>query len=295
MAIHYRENQYRGINAHLHSFLQNKSGAWRGFHTDMIGAMRLAIDSALPVGYYALTDQSLQLDEYALLGSITPQRTTTIADVAVYERNFPMPTLNPAVVARPPTTLIPLVETLTDEDYLNTVMILKTGEDDTLTPVTRIELLSPANKPSGSHYSQYMLNRDKTLLSGVKLVEIDYLHQIRSPIRTLPSYPRQEKDAYPYLILVSDLLPNLEESRMAVYGINVDEPIPTVRIPLAGQDYFVFDFNALYQQVFAQNRYYGEVIVDYEQLPVKFDTYSSQDQARIQSRMEAVAERQKTD
>ena len=34
MPLHLRENQYRGVNAHLHSALQNEFDAWGVFSRD---------------------------------------------------------------------------------------------------------------------------------------------------------------------------------------------------------------------------------------------------------------------
>ena len=74
-------------------------------------------------------------------------------------------------------------------------------------PVTRIEMLSPANKPGGSHFRDYATARDRALDAGLRLVEIDLLHE-RPPITTeIPSYRLGEADAYPYSILVSDPRP----------------------------------------------------------------------------------------
>ena len=32
MPVHQRDNQYRGVNAHLHSLLQREGGGWEMFH-----------------------------------------------------------------------------------------------------------------------------------------------------------------------------------------------------------------------------------------------------------------------
>jgi hypothetical protein len=65
MPLHFRENKYKGINAHLHSYLQDEPGGWESFHTEHIAALRSAIDAALPAGYYVRNDKSLQLHEDA--------------------------------------------------------------------------------------------------------------------------------------------------------------------------------------------------------------------------------------
>jgi len=156
--------------------------------------------------------------------------------------------------------------------------------------VTRIELLSPANKPPGSYYRQYLAKRDETLLAGINLVEIDYLHERRSPLAILPDYTRQEPHAYPYHILVSRPYPSLADGQTAIYGFRVDDPIPAIAIPLAGEDSVTLDLNAVYNHTFSSNLTYGLRIVDYEQPPPGFETYDAEDQQHIRSRMAAVAQ-----
>src|SRR5215510_1430682 len=55
------KNQYRGINAHLHSFWQAEN-AWNNFHNrhigDLAGLMRLKL---LPMGYTAIMEEALQM------------------------------------------------------------------------------------------------------------------------------------------------------------------------------------------------------------------------------------------
>ena len=51
MAIHYRENQYAGINAHLHSYLQSEPAGWEEFHGMHISHLAETLDLLLPDGY----------------------------------------------------------------------------------------------------------------------------------------------------------------------------------------------------------------------------------------------------
>jgi hypothetical protein len=187
-----------------------------------------------------------------------------------------------------PTATIPLVDVLSDEDYLRAVIILKLESGSRLIPVTRFELLSPSNKPWRSHYRQYVVKRDETLASGICLVEMDYLHQTRSPNLVIPSYPKREKDSVPYTILVSNPRPQLSEGQTEVYGFRVDDTMPRIKFPLLGDDSFVFDFGAVYHRTFMDNKFYGEVAVNYEQKPIRFETYDEEDQQRIATRMETV-------
>ena len=73
-----------------------------------------------------------------------------------------------------------------------------------------------------------------------------------------------------------------------MYGFRADEAIPEIRIPLKGTDEIVFNLGTVYNITFSKNRYYGTLLVDYEQLPAHFETYTDDDQARIRERMATV-------
>src|SRR5690606_10252748 len=107
-------------------------------------------------------------------------------------------------------------------------------------------------------------------------------------IRGITSYPDREAEAYPYSIIVTDPRPSFEEGQSKVYGFSVGDTIPVIEIPLADADVIVFDFGAVYNQFYANTRFFGET-VDYEQLPVRFETYSPDDQQRIRAQMQAVS------
>lgn len=63
MAIRSRKNQYRGINAHLHSRLQNVAAGWETFHGKHIGDLAEVIDPLLPPGYLVDFAKSMQIHE----------------------------------------------------------------------------------------------------------------------------------------------------------------------------------------------------------------------------------------
>lgn len=151
--------------------------------------------------------------------------------------------------------------------------------------VARIELLSPSNKLGGQDYSAYEGKRFEALQSGVTLVEIDYLHEA-TLLPTLPVYP-DDPDAYPYLIIVSDPRPTWDEGKVAIYGVRVDERLPTITIPLLGNEQVALDLDAVYQNTFASRRYHN--LVDYARDPLRFERYSADDQRRIRERIAALA------
>src|SRR4051812_33814070 len=64
MVLRFRENKYRGVNAHLHSALQNEPGGWKVFHSKHISDLAEAIDAQLPPGYEVGLTKSLQIVEF---------------------------------------------------------------------------------------------------------------------------------------------------------------------------------------------------------------------------------------
>jgi uncharacterized protein DUF4058 len=292
MAIYSDKNLYPGINTHLNSFLQNEMGGWQSFHAEHIIDLARSINEHLPAGYFTRSEKSLQISEN--LPPTGEKPGTTTPDVAIFRGNVRIsnkPTPAPLTAAQPVAT-IPISDSLTDEDYLTGVVIYQAGEGGGLgRPITRIELLSPANKPSGSHYLTYLTKRQETLHSALRLVEIDYLHQTRPILMDLPSYAHRETDAYPYMILVSDPRPTVEQGFTQVFGFGVDEALPIVMIPLAGADTFTFDFGEAYNRTFVNSPFF-QMVVDYEQEPSHFERYIEADRTKILAHMKIIKESQ---
>jgi hypothetical protein len=231
MALYLKHNPYAGINAHYNSMLQAEDGAWRTFHTRHIVHLTKALNDSLPPGYYALEEQSIQIDEGLFLEDIE----------------------------------LPAVGIYRHEGAAKQQL------------VTRLELLSPSNKKQGR---DYLRMRQRTILSQVHLVELDYLHTL-APIFAgfLPAYPHTE--AYPYLILIS------QAGRTRFYGLALEDPLPTLPIPLLGEEACPLDLQAVYNQTYADDRYAREQL-DYSQEPAQFDRYSPADQARIRAVMQTL-------
>lgn len=292
MAIYLRENQYRGVNAHLNSYLQQHND-WSMFHSHHIIDIQQALQNQLPpeTGYFVVSERSIQLvrDD---LGTRLSAASRHVPDVGIYKDPDWSSAPSAAAQAVAPGAVVPMADTLNEPEHVVGVAVYQAVGDDTLGKlVTRIELLSPANKPPGSHYRQYLAKRDETLMSGVHLVEIDYLHERRSPLGFLPDYSRHDPKSYPYLILVNVPFPSVAEGETRIYGFRVDDPIPVFEIPLADGDSVELHLNAVYQRTFASNLVYGLRLVDYERLPDGFETYDAEDQRRIRARMAQVAER----
>lgn len=273
--------QYPGINAHLNSFLQQPDGGWESFHAEHIIQIRRALDTILPENYYAIAENSLQISAAGL-----DRSRRTRPDVSVYQRSASTKPLLNDVTATTPTLVMPLPETLLED------------EDDTLTAigiyqmvagqmpgelVTRIEVLSPSNKPGGDH-ARYTHKRLQSLRSGVNLIEMGYLHQTRPIITRIPSYPDRAENATPYYILVSNPHPTLTEGAVALYAVAINQALPRLRLPLASDDSTILDLQKVYGATITETRAF-QLMIDLSELPANFEAYTAVDQAHIRQIM----------
>lgn len=277
------KNLYPGINPHLNSRLQSPRGDWQSFHNSCIERMADLLEEVLPPGYYPFTEKSLQLQrleppgpEYRNRPDILVNRESSARDAANFQ----------AIEGSVPTLVLPVIETLVEEDVLMSIVIYQAGDDVPGEPVTRIELLSPGNKPGGGHHEQYIINRSLTLESGLNLVEIDWLHETRPLLATLPVYSKAP--LYPYSILVSDPHPSLRQGQTAIYGFRVQDKIPVIRMPLKNETSVLVDFGQIYNRTLEGRNAFG-LLIHYDQLPVRFETYDELDRNYILQRMTEIA------
>lgn len=269
---------YPGVNPHLNSALQQPGGAWRSFHTYFLTYTAQILNRVLPPGYYAQPEQSLQISVYDLDDPWdAPHILTSYADVLVRgagQTNEP----SPASTVATPTQVFPILNLIDDEDTLSGVLIYRDER-----PVTRIEVLSPSNKPGGSHYRDYLTGRVRVLAAGLRLIEIDLLHE-RPPITPqVANYAARQPGAFPYSILVTDPRPSLAEGRTAFYGWGVLDVLPTIPVPLEDRDESALPLGEVYAMVYVERPFWSRT--DMGQLPAHFDSYMPEDQARIREQM----------
>ena len=285
--IHSIKNQYRGVNAHLHS--QWQQAGWNNFHNPYIGYITADLRKRLlPIGYTAHMESSIQVrrgDEYARY----PQSDVTIYDLQpeLYRPQMPPAAQSLSGLVVPLITVIE--ENPISEKPYQAVIILPrnstTGQEGE--PIAWLEVLSPSNKRRGDDRDTYLAKRADLLDAGIVFVEIDYLHETSPTIAAIPDYSRAAERSHPYRILVFDPRPEPREGWASFNEFDVDQPIPEVAIPLSGADVLRFDFGLPYQRLY-QEMVYGLESVDYAQLPMNFDRYTPADQARIAARMVAV-------
>lgn len=121
--------------------------------------------------------------------------------------------------------------------------------------VTAIEILSPSNKRGGR--SDYLRKRRRFLQSSVHLLEIDLHHQGKR-IPLLDPYP-----AGAYFVLLSRAR---KRSWTDVWAVPLDQPLPTVSVPLLkGDPDVALDLEAALSQVYDAGGF--DLIIDYGQPP----------------------------
>lgn len=277
MAIHSVINQFLGINPLLHSQFQEEGG-WDNFHVNHISDLTRYLQRELrPLGYLARAEQSLQIRRNSeRLRS--PESDVTIYDT---ERRVSSPIVNVSGgLAMPVPELLELDET--DLATYRAIGIYEKANDSANNDaVAWLELLSPANKSGGRHAKTYRDKRTALLQAGLVFIELDYLHQ-QAPTVAAPIYPEQN-DSSCYRIVLIDPRPTWLDGQGSIYPIHVDQKLPTVDIPLNAGDTIRFNFDAPYQQTY-ENLFFGDA-VDYARLPLHWDSYSQDDQARILSRL----------
>lgn len=280
------DNLYRGVNPNLNSLLQtpgtdSEPSLWGAFHATHLAHLADFLNQQLPPGYAAYTEQSLQVRGIEWGEDEPVEKHRPRPDVSIFQQQ-------PSGVAVPaPTWQAAITETITELKRPTAVVIRYQEQPPRLGQiVTRIELLSPSNKPGGGHASAYETKRIETLETGIPLIELDYLHETPAVIHTLPVYP-DDPASHPWTIALSDPRPVWQKGKVLVYGTHVDEPLPIAPIPLANGETLLFNYDPVYQYSFRARRYAS--LIDYSIPPVRLHTYSPADQAKIHQRMAEIA------
>jgi hypothetical protein len=278
-----------GINAHLNSLLQTpgsdeQASLWYSFHSRHVTHIADALNERLPRNYIAFSEQSLQIHGYDDIYGISPA-VRPRPDVTIFQRQQTVSAV-PALSVVPDWQAI-LAEVIEPLEQPRAVVIREVASQGKIGHIiTRIELLSPSNKPGSSSADAYAVRRVEAIDSGAPLIEIDYLHEQKPVVARMPRYPAQAH-AYPYWIIVSDPRPNWQDGKVQGFGFHVGDAIKSFPVPLAGSETLIFDLNAVYQHTFRAGRW-GDLL-DYAHEPERFHTYSAEDRVRIRAIMESVA------
>ncbi len=217
----------------MNPFLE-QDDAWHDFHERYIPRLAAALTAQVRPGYIVKIDEHVYVHEMP----DGPSRLAGRADVSVGGEG-PV-RLGPAVGVLEAPGRVRLPEL--DEERLAFVEV-RDRRDRTLVAV--IELLSPSNKRPGADREQYLGERSRLLAAPVHLVEIDLLRGGRS----LPAHDRPACD-YSVLVSRADERPSAQ-----FWPIALREPLPTVPVPLLGDDSAALDLQAALHQVYDEAGY----------------------------------------
>lgn len=272
------EKRFPGVDPRLNSFVQ-LPGEWESFHAAHIIYLVEVLDNILPPNYTAVPERGLQISRVTL-----PEDTTHITrlkpDVTFYHQ--PTQPLNSGLAVIAPDKQLPLVEIQADtedDEPLTSVVIYRFQSGIRGKAVCRLELLSPANKPGGSYYSEYMRKRLESLKAGLNLVELDYLHETPPLVDTILPYP-DHADAKPFYILVSAPKPTYQKGFGSIYTFDLQSPLPVIAIPLADEDEIALDLAIAYEATYSKNRFYRQLVAS-QNLPHHIERYRMADQKYI--------------
>jgi hypothetical protein len=270
---------FPGIDPFVNSYLQSDTGPWESFHSTHIIHLNDELEIQLPQGYASLSEESLQIRRTVLPEEFNLPPVSFRPDVILSRPSSLQSTAHSSPLPASPTETVPLVEFQEDVETMTAVIIYKiVGKNIPGKPITRIELLSPANKPNGSHHETYLHNRRESLRAGLNLVEIDYLHETQPIFLSIPSYRKRAKGAFPYRIIVSNPHPSYAQGVAQIYAFGVDAAIPVIPIPLEGEETLAFDFGFPYKRTISSRRTFQDE-KDYTKLPQNFERYTPEDQA----------------
>ncbi len=276
-----RDNPFPGINPYLNADLL--ATGWQSFHAYHIIHIASQLQARLAsLGYIVQPETGLQIRK---VDPDTGDHTlkTRRPDVVVFPPDLP-PVAQAASTTRAAAGVVstPIPELVIEPeppDAFTAVKVYRTGDKQRRAPVTWLELLSPSNKPPNKDHSWYASGRYDVLKAGIVFVELDYIHTQPPTVASLPAYSRGEEDALPYHIIVFDPRPSRWEGMAHRYSLGVLAPIPTVTIPLSGEDSVDFDFGAAYRKTY-EEALYGEFL-DYDAPRTDVTSYRASDQPQI--------------
>ena len=219
-------------------------GWWHSFHTNIIIRIMDEINSTLPENYFAVAERRLEIlpeESYRIAESVPFERRgvplkSSSGGTAVLERGVPHGTVS-----------------VFSEDVYEKFLEIRHGFGEDNRVVTVIEVLSPANKATGSQGRRDYIEKQRQLAhSDMNLVEIDLLqsgsHTVLVPLEKLPA-----KSHWDFIVS----LHRVEDRLRCDYWLNkIGAPLPEIQIPLLpGDPDIVFDLEAAYRRAFDSGRY----------------------------------------
>jgi hypothetical protein len=204
---------------------------WEDFHQSYIPLARAAIMPQVQPAYI------VKVEEYLFIHELPEERRRYLrkSDLGLADPHQRAVATRAASLKAPAYGTVPMPVDIERHSFL----AIRDKKNRDL--VTVIELLSPSNKRPGPDREQYLAKRRQLLLSPVHLVEIDLL-------RGWPRMPVEDLRPCDYTVLVSRAD---ERPRVGLWSVDLREKLPTIPIPLRGNDPDAhLDIRAILDQVY---------------------------------------------
>lgn len=217
---------------------------WRGVHHAIVTYARDQLQPKLPRGFRA------ELEERVFVEADGGEPRIVYPDVHVVERpdrggGTAGRTQDGVAVAEP---LVVHVESEPVTQGRVEIVDLSSGRR----VITVIEFLSPANKTPGEGQDLYLKKQQETLEAGTSLVEIDLTRSGRR-VMALPPHRIPASHRTLYQVCVRR---GYRPSRIEVYRVPLEEPLPAIWIPLRENDAdVVLELQPLIAQAYLNGRH----------------------------------------
>jgi hypothetical protein len=221
-------------------------GTWSDFHATFYVEIKATLNTILPPGFVARSDQYVWIhepaaDERMLLGK---------PDTYVAQPGPGEASAHGTALAAPRTIILPAVRREGNR-YLKIIDVHRHHV------VTVLEVLSPSNKNPGPDREAYLIKRGEYLATGINLIELDLLRGGQ----TMPWGEESPPTGYYAMIYRAWEFP-----KAGIWTFSVREPLPTIPIPLVeDQAEPMLDLQRCFDQAYERGRY--ETEIDYRQPP----------------------------
>jgi hypothetical protein len=220
-------------------------GIWPDVHTRLMSIIGEQLAPLLAPKYLA------ELETQVVIDRVDDDPQVVLPDMNVTRTEVPGGTLSAAAVAPAP------IEVRVPMEVPTRLVSVYIRLRETARLVAVIELLSPVNKRRGAGRQEYIEKRRTFLKSPIHFIEIDLLR----------SYPRMPFDdplpAADYIVMACKAG---ERPRSSVWPVSVQQPLPTIPIPLLAPDPPVpLDLGRALRTAYERARY--DLRVDYRMPP----------------------------
>lgn len=213
-----------------------------GLHDSMAYLVQESIQGRLPEGYFAVMGERVWID--------TSQRWIEPDNIVTQTSKKPKKTESGGVVTLTNPVIVTVPHDEHTESYLD--IYLKRGEKQRL--VCTIEILSLSNKTPGKKSQKlYRRKQREVLARKVHLVEIDLLRAGKHTTAVALDWAKAKTGDFDYHVCVRRYN-RFEE--FEVYPILMQQPLPTIAIPLLPSDGDVsLDLQAIFQRAYEAGPY----------------------------------------